>query len=80
MDYSQSLKGTREVGSAVLVRESNIQLLRYSLDIRVRYSTCLLYTRTCTNFQVSERLHRGWGEFSHNYLIDNLINYTIITS
>ena len=32
-----------------------------------------------TDFQVSERLHRG-PEFSHNYLIDYLINYTIITS
>ena len=26
---------------AVLVRESNMQLLKYSLDIRVSYSTCL---------------------------------------
>ena len=31
-----------------------------------------------TNYQVSERLH-GYGgpEFSHNYLIDYLRNYTI---
>ena len=34
-------KGTREVRPAVLVRESNMQLLKYSLDIRVSYSTCL---------------------------------------
>ena len=45
---------------AVLVRESNTQLVRYSLDITVFKS-----------------LHRG-PEFSHNYLIDYTIGYTII--
>ena len=40
-DMPQSAKGTCEVGPAVLVRESNIQVLNYSLDIRVSYSTCL---------------------------------------
>ena len=46
--------GTRKFGSAVLVRESNMELLKYSLDIRVRYSSYMF-----TDFQVSERLHRG---------------------
>ena len=40
-DYSYITKGTREVEPAVLVRESYMQLLKYSLDIRVSYSTCL---------------------------------------
>ena len=43
----------REVRPAVLVRESNTQLVMYSLDTCVRYST---YN---TDFQVSERLHEG---------------------
>ena len=37
-----------------------MQLLKYSLDIRVSYSIIML-----TDFQVSERLHRG-PEFSDN--------------
>ena len=63
-----SAKRTREVRPAVHRRESSAQLIIYSLDTCVRYST---YN---TDFQVSERLHGG-PEFSGNYLID----YVIIT-
>ena len=45
-------------------------LVRYSLDTRARYSIYF------TEFQVPEGLHRG-PEFSHNYLIDYLRDYTI---
>ena len=77
-----SAKRTREVRPAVLVRESSTQLVMHSLDTCVRYSTY-----NYTDFQASERLHEG-PEFSHNYLIDYLrdysigfiIHYTIITS
>ena len=58
---------------SLLVRESSTQLVMYSLDTCVRYST---YS---TDFQVSERLHGG-PEFPHNYLImliDYLRDYTI---
>ena len=64
-----SAKRTREVRPAVLHRESSAQLIMYSLDTCVRYSTYIY-----TDFQVSERLHGG-PEFSGNYLID----YVIIT-
>ena len=63
-----SAKRTHEVQLAVFVRESSTQLVMYSLDTCVRYST---YN---TNFQVSERLHEG-SEFSHNYVIDYTIGY-----
>ena len=55
---------------AVLVREGNTQLLKYSLDISVSYSTF------SPIFKLSKGLYRG-GEFSHNYLIDYLIHYLI---
>jgi hypothetical protein len=42
----------QEVRPALLVRESSTQLIMYSLDICVRYSTYF-----STDFQVSERLH-----------------------
>jgi hypothetical protein len=64
----------REVWPAVLVRESSSQLIRHSLDIGVRYSTYIVLT----DFQGSERLHRG-PEFSHNYLIDYLVDYHVFT-
>ena len=48
-----------------------------SFKVFAGYTCKLLYM--FTDFQVSERLHRG-PEFSHNHLIDYLINYTIITS
>ena len=58
----------------VLVREINMQLLRYSLDTHVSYSA---ESDKLLDLQVSETLHRG-PEFCHyNYLIDYLINYTI---
>ena len=47
----------------------NTQLLKYSLDICVSYST-----------SSSLRKAPSRPKFSHNYLIDYLINYTIITS
>jgi hypothetical protein len=37
-----SAKRTREVRSAILVRESKMQLVMYSLDKCIRYSTYLL--------------------------------------
>ena len=43
-------KGMCEVGPVVLVRESNMQLLKYSLDIRVCYSTCLLIFKSQKGF------------------------------
>ena len=33
---------SQEVGPAILVREGSTQLIRYSLDISIRYSTYLL--------------------------------------
>jgi hypothetical protein len=48
---------TCEVQPAVLVREGDMLLIKYSLDTRVRYST----------YQVTD-FHRG-PQFSHNYLI-----------
>ena len=59
----------REVRSAILVRENNTQLQRYSPDTRK-----LLYI--LLDFQVTERLHRG-PEFSHNYLIDFIVDFII---
>ena len=55
-------------------RESNTQLLRYSLDTRVSYSTSVV-----VDFQVSERLCLGPG-FYYDYLIDYTIGFIIITS
>ena len=40
------------------------------------YTQKILYI--LTEFQISERLHRG-PEFSHNYLIDYTIGFIIIT-
>jgi hypothetical protein len=53
-----------EVRLAILVRESNTRLTRYMylLGTCIRYSTYL-----CTDFHVSERLHRS-PEVSHNCL------------
>ena len=59
----------RGIEPAVLVRENNMPLLRYSLDTNVSYSTII-----SLDFQVSERLHRR-PEFSPIYLV----NYIIIT-
>ena len=59
-----SAKRTREVRPAVLRREISAQLIMYSLDTCVRYSTCIIL--------ISERLHGG-PEFSGNYLIDYII-------
>ena len=74
-----SANRTHEVWSAILVRESSTQLVMYSVDTCVRYSTYNYYT----DFQVSETLHGG-PKFSGNYLIDYtigfIIRYTIITS
>jgi hypothetical protein len=65
--YAKKMHGIRP---AVLIRNSSSQLIRYSLDTGVRYSTY---------FQVSERLQQG-PEFSHNYTIGFVIDYIIITS
>ena len=56
-----------EVRPAILVRESNTQLLRYSLD------TCTSFS-VFTYFQASEMLQ--WGpEFLHNFIIDYTIDF-----
>ena len=51
-----SAKRTREVWLPILTRESSTQLIVYSLDTCVKYST---YMYMHTNFQVSKRLHGG---------------------
>ena len=58
-----------EVRPAVLVRENVTQLLMYSLDTCVRYSTHLLIFK-------SQKDSMEAPEFSGNYLID----YVTITS
>ena len=57
-----SVKRTHEVRPLLLVREGNPLLVRYTCKILYIF----------TEFQVSERLHRG---FLHDYLI----GYIIIT-
>ena len=57
---------------AALVRESNMQLLMYSLHI------CVSQSIFCMDFQISEGLCQG-PEFSPNYTIDYLVDYIIIT-
>ena len=57
---------------AALVRESNVQLLMYLLDM------CVSHLYISTDFQISEGLRRG-PEFSPSYTIDYLIDYIIIT-
>ena len=47
-----SAKRMREVQPAVLVRESNTQLVMYLLDTCVRYSTYTLISMEALNFQV----------------------------
>ena len=61
----------REVQTAVIVRESNIQLLMYSLDIIMCKS---IYTSM--DFQNSEGLCQG-PEFSPDYIIDYHTDYLI---
>ena len=53
----------REVQPAILVRESNMQLLKCSPD-------------TCVTYILNFKFHKG-PEFSRDYLINYLINYTI---
>ena len=55
-----------------LIRESTLQLLKYSLGIICKS----IYISM--DFQISEGLSRG-PEFSHNYTIDYLIDYIITT-
>ena len=71
------VKRTQEVRPAILVRESNTQFLRYSLDTRISYYIYILYI--VLDFQVSERLYRGPG-FYYNYLINYTIGFVMITS
>ena len=67
IDGNTSAKRTREVRPSLLVREGNTLLIIFT-----GYTRKILYI--FTEFQVSERLHRG-PEFLNDYLI----GYIIIT-
>ena len=65
--FIMSANRTREVWPAILTRKSSTQLVMYTLDTFVRYSTYNVFT----DFQVLKRLHEG-PELFRNYLIDDI--------
>ena len=62
----------RGVQPAVLLKESNRQLLQYII-------LCVSYSTFSTNFHISEMFSRGPG-FYYNYLINYTISFIIVTT
>ena len=65
--FIMSANRTREVWLVILIRKSSTQLVMYTLDTFIRYSTYNVFT----DFQVLKRLHEG-PELFRNYLIDDI--------
>ena len=65
----------------LLVRESNMQLLRYSLDTHVSYSTYYpIFKSQKGSIKALNSYYNYLIDYLINYLIDYTIGFIIITS